>query len=82
MNSARITVPGVVGVFMMGASNLAYALVTPCDLTTAPEFHSVPLTLTGCSFEMQMSGLLVTAVAGLVGFVFGWVIKKGLIGHR
>lgn len=82
MTSARITVPGAFAVVTMAAFDLAYALVTPCSLTTAPEFHSVPWTLGGCSFEMRMSGLFVTAVGALVGFVLGWVVTKGPIGHR
>jgi len=82
MTSTRITVPGVLGVVMMGAFDLAYALVTPCSLTLAPEFHSVPWTFGGCSFGMQMSGVFVTAVGALVGFALGWVIMKAPMGHR
>ena len=82
MNSTRITVPGVFGVVMMGVFDLAYVLVTPCSLTMAPEFHSVPWTFGGCSFRMQMSGIFATAAGALVGFVLGWVLRKVLIGHR
>lgn len=82
MTSARITVPGFLGLVMMGVFDLAYVSVTPCSLTMPSEFHSVPWAFDGCSFGMQTSGLFVTAAGALVGFVLGWVIMKGPMGHR
>lgn len=82
MISTRITVPGVIGVVMMGLLDLAYASVTRCSLTVAPEFHSVPWTYEGCSFGMRTGGLIVTMVGALVGFVLGWVIMNGPTGQR
>jgi len=82
MTSTKITVPGILGLVMMGVFDLAYALVTPCSLTMPSEFHSVTWTFDGCSFGMQMSGVFVTAAGALVGFVLGWVIMRGPIGHR
>lgn len=82
MNTARVTVPGLIGVVTMGLFDLAYAMMTPCSLAIAPEFHSVPWTLGGCRFGMRVTGLFVTLIGALVGFVLGWAITNGPIGHR
>jgi len=82
MTSTRITVPGFLGMITMVVFDLTYVVVTPCSLTKAPEFHSVLWTFGGCSFGMQMSGVFVTAAGASVGFVLGWMIMKGPMGHR